>query len=44
MIYLNIYDLLDYISYQLEWILCDDTIDKYFNYFIIVFNNRNVRQ
>lgn len=33
MIYLNWYDLLDYISYQLEWILSDHNIDKYLNFF-----------
>ena len=32
MIYLNWYDLLDYISYKLEWLLSDDTIDWAFSF------------
>lgn len=27
--FINFYDLLDFISYQLEWILSDDNLDKY---------------
>ena len=33
MIYLNFYDLLDFISYQLEWILSDDNLDWALNFF-----------
>ena len=30
MINFNFYDLLDFISYKLEILLCDDNLDKYF--------------
>lgn len=28
--FINFYDLLDYVSYQLEILLCDDNLEKYF--------------
>jgi hypothetical protein len=42
MIIINFFDLLDYISYKLELILCDDNLDWVFKFFIVLFNQRNV--
>lgn len=44
MIIINFFDLLDYISLLLAYILCDNSIDWLFKFFIVLFNNRNVRE